>query len=230
MQVYSSTLNDVKTLQAKQFGDDRGWFSEVFNRNSFQQAGLPSAFVQDNQSFSRKGVLRGLHYQLGKPQGKLRPRPLRPYLGRRRRPAPQLPRLRQVRRLPPQAALRHRPARDALDPRGLRPRIPRPLRDRRSPLQNHRLLRPRQRALHRLERPHLEHPLAARAAQPSPVREPQGRRGQPLPRGRPARQPDSPNRIITHNRQLHAREARRPPRQRPPSPVRNRSNPVPYER
>jgi dTDP-4-dehydrorhamnose 3,5-epimerase len=71
MQVYSSTLNDVKTLHAKRFGDDRGWFSEVFNRNSFQQAGLPSTFVQDNQSFSGKGVLRGLHYQLGKPQGKL---------------------------------------------------------------------------------------------------------------------------------------------------------------
>ena len=71
MQVYSSTLNDVKTLHAKQFGDDRGWFAEVFNRNSFQQAGLPSTFVQDNQSFSRKGVLRGLHYQLGRPQGKL---------------------------------------------------------------------------------------------------------------------------------------------------------------
>jgi dTDP-4-dehydrorhamnose 3,5-epimerase len=71
MQVYSSTLNDVKTLQAKRFGDDRGWFSEVFNQNSFQQAGLPSTFVQDNQSFSRKGVLRGLHYQLGRQQGKL---------------------------------------------------------------------------------------------------------------------------------------------------------------
>jgi dTDP-4-dehydrorhamnose 3,5-epimerase len=71
MQVSSSTLNDVKTLQANRFGDDRGWFSEVFNRNSFQQAGLPSTFVQDNQSFSHKGVLRGLHYQLGRPQGKL---------------------------------------------------------------------------------------------------------------------------------------------------------------
>ena len=71
MQVYPSTLNEVKTLHAKRFGDDRGWFAEVFNRNSFQQAGLPSTFVQDNQSFSRKGVLRGLHYQLGRPQGKL---------------------------------------------------------------------------------------------------------------------------------------------------------------
>jgi dTDP-4-dehydrorhamnose 3,5-epimerase len=71
MQVHSSTLNNVKTLQPKRFGDDRGWFSEVFNSNSFHHAGLPSTFVQDNQSFSRKGVLRGLHYQLGKPQGKL---------------------------------------------------------------------------------------------------------------------------------------------------------------
>jgi dTDP-4-dehydrorhamnose 3,5-epimerase len=71
MQVYTSTLNDVKTLQPKRFSDDRGWFTEVFNRNSFHQAGLPSTFVQDNQSHSRKGVLRGLHYQLGKPQGKL---------------------------------------------------------------------------------------------------------------------------------------------------------------
>jgi len=71
MQVYSSTLNDVKTLQPRRFGDDRGWFSEVFNSRSFHQAGLPDSFVQDNQSFSRKGVLRGLHYQLGQPQGKL---------------------------------------------------------------------------------------------------------------------------------------------------------------
>ena len=71
MQVYSSTLNDVRIFHAKQFGDDRGWFAEVFNRNSFQEAGLPPTFVQDNQSFSRKGVLRGLHYQLGRPQGKL---------------------------------------------------------------------------------------------------------------------------------------------------------------
>src|SRR3984893_9840307 len=71
MQVIPSTLNDVKTIQPRRFGDDRGWFAEVYNSTTFQQAGLPSTFVQDNQSFSSKGVLRGLHYQLGRQQGKL---------------------------------------------------------------------------------------------------------------------------------------------------------------
>ena len=52
-------------------GDSRGWFAEVFNRNTFAALNLPATFVQDNQSFSTRGVLRGLHYQLGKPQGKL---------------------------------------------------------------------------------------------------------------------------------------------------------------
>src|ERR1700734_1330539 len=71
MQVIDTLLHDVKLLQPRLFGDSRGWFAEVFNRSTFAAAGLPSEFVQDNQSFSRKGVLRGLHYQLGKPQGKL---------------------------------------------------------------------------------------------------------------------------------------------------------------
>jgi dTDP-4-dehydrorhamnose 3,5-epimerase len=71
MQVIPTLLHDVKLLQPKRFGDSRGWFTEVFNAVSFAYAGLPSNFVQDNQSFSVRGVLRGLHYQLGKPQGKL---------------------------------------------------------------------------------------------------------------------------------------------------------------
>jgi dTDP-4-dehydrorhamnose 3,5-epimerase len=71
MQVIPTLLPDVKLLQPKRFGDSRGWFAEVFNTSSFASAGLPSNFVQDNQSFSVRGVLRGLHYQLGKPQGKL---------------------------------------------------------------------------------------------------------------------------------------------------------------
>lgn len=71
MLILNTTLADVKLIQPKRFGDSRGWFTEVFNQSSFAQAGLPSSFVQDNQSFSSKGVLRGLHYQLGKPQGKL---------------------------------------------------------------------------------------------------------------------------------------------------------------
>ncbi len=71
MEVIDTTLNGVKRVRPKVLGDDRGWFAEVFNARSFAAAGLPSHFVQDNQSFSRRGVLRGLHYQLGEPQGKL---------------------------------------------------------------------------------------------------------------------------------------------------------------
>jgi dTDP-4-dehydrorhamnose 3,5-epimerase len=71
MEVIDTPLRDVKLLRTRRFGDDRGWFSEVFNRDVFAANGIPSTFVQDNQSFSRKGVLRGLHYQLAQPQGKL---------------------------------------------------------------------------------------------------------------------------------------------------------------
>jgi len=71
MQVFETPLCDVKLLSPRRFGDERGWFAEVFNAERFRAAGLPTEFVQDNQSFSARGVLRGLHYQLGKPQGKL---------------------------------------------------------------------------------------------------------------------------------------------------------------
>jgi dTDP-4-dehydrorhamnose 3,5-epimerase len=71
MQILSTSLTDVKIVRPEKHGDDRGWFAEVFNAKSFSAVGLPDRFVQDNQSFSRRGVLRGLHYQLGQPQGKL---------------------------------------------------------------------------------------------------------------------------------------------------------------
>jgi dTDP-4-dehydrorhamnose 3,5-epimerase len=71
MRVLDTPLSNVKLIQPQRHGDSRGWFAEVFNRSTFASAGLPTQFVQDNQSFSVKGVLRGLHYQLGKPQGKL---------------------------------------------------------------------------------------------------------------------------------------------------------------
>src|SRR6202045_2371704 len=71
MQVLNTPLRDVRLIQPQRFGDTRGWFAEVFNQSTFSAAGLPDTFVQNNQSFSRKGVLRGLHYQLDKPQGKL---------------------------------------------------------------------------------------------------------------------------------------------------------------
>lgn len=53
------------------FRDDRGWFLETFNAARFAAAGLPTDFAQDNHSRSRRGVVRGLHYQLHEPQGKL---------------------------------------------------------------------------------------------------------------------------------------------------------------
>lgn len=71
MQVLETALRDVKIIRPKRHGDARGWFAEVFNQKAFEAAGLPGAFAQDNQSFSARGVLRGLHYQLGQPQGKL---------------------------------------------------------------------------------------------------------------------------------------------------------------
>ena len=71
MRVLNTPLHNVKLIQPQRFTDSRGWFAEVFNQSTFEGAGLPGCFLQDNQSFSAKGVLRGLHYQLGKPQGKL---------------------------------------------------------------------------------------------------------------------------------------------------------------
>lgn len=58
-------------IEPKIFGDNRGYFMEVYNYNEFKEAGLDMVFVQDNQSKSSKGVLRGLHFQKTHPQGKL---------------------------------------------------------------------------------------------------------------------------------------------------------------
>jgi dTDP-4-dehydrorhamnose 3,5-epimerase len=71
MEVLSTRLPEVLRLRPRIFTDDRGWFAETFNEAAFQKAGLPSHFVQDNQSHSRQNVLRGLHFQLQHPQGKL---------------------------------------------------------------------------------------------------------------------------------------------------------------
>lgn len=71
MIVHDTPLRDVKVVEPLRHGDARGWFAELYNEREFGPAGLPTRFVQDNQSLSRKGVLRGLHYQLERPQGKL---------------------------------------------------------------------------------------------------------------------------------------------------------------
>lgn len=70
--VTQTALPEVLILEPKVFGDDRGFFFESFNQRDFQQAtGLNVNFVQDNHSKSSQGVLRGLHYQIQHPQGKL---------------------------------------------------------------------------------------------------------------------------------------------------------------
>jgi dTDP-4-dehydrorhamnose 3,5-epimerase len=71
MEIIDTPLRDVKLVRPRKIGDERGWFAELFNAREFAAAGLPVDFVQNNQSFSRRGVLRGLHYQLVDPQGKL---------------------------------------------------------------------------------------------------------------------------------------------------------------
>ena len=72
MNVIDTTIPDVKIIEPKVFGDTRGFFYESFNARQFHEAtGLDIEFVQDNHSKSGLGVLRGLHYQISQPQGKL---------------------------------------------------------------------------------------------------------------------------------------------------------------
>lgn len=71
MQRISTALPDVWIIEPKVFGDERGFFFESYNRRALADLGLTAEFVQDNHSRSVQGVLRGLHYQLEHPQGKL---------------------------------------------------------------------------------------------------------------------------------------------------------------
>jgi dTDP-4-dehydrorhamnose 3,5-epimerase len=71
MNVISTTLPGVVIIEPKVFGDARGFFLETWNRPRYESAGIPGNFIQDNLSSSRKGVLRGLHYQKPFAQGKL---------------------------------------------------------------------------------------------------------------------------------------------------------------
>lgn len=72
MKVTPTAIADVLVIEPRVFGDSRGFFFESFNQRDFNAAtGTDFSFVQDNHSRSAKGVLRGLHYQLGQPQGKL---------------------------------------------------------------------------------------------------------------------------------------------------------------
>jgi dTDP-4-dehydrorhamnose 3,5-epimerase len=71
MQVQDTKLKEVKLLAPRIFADSRGFFLESYNQRTFAQLGIHETFVQDNHSRSERGVLRGLHYQLVQPQGKL---------------------------------------------------------------------------------------------------------------------------------------------------------------
>ena len=64
-------IRDVYIIDVKTYGDNRGYFMETYKESDFKEAGLNYNFVQDNQSSSRKGVLRGLHFQKTHPQAKL---------------------------------------------------------------------------------------------------------------------------------------------------------------
>jgi len=71
LQGHDSLLGEVILVQPRVFEDDRGFFLETYHRPRYDEKGIRPAFVQDNHSHSRKGSVRGLHYQLKHPQGKL---------------------------------------------------------------------------------------------------------------------------------------------------------------
>ena len=71
MRVTPSEIPEVLLIEPKVFGDERGFFFESWNERVFEQAGIRAKFVQDNHSRSLRFVLRGLHYQVSRPQGKL---------------------------------------------------------------------------------------------------------------------------------------------------------------
>ena len=71
MKVTETKIPGVIIIEPDVFGDHRGYFMETYNYNDYKEAGIDMEFVQDNQSMSKKGVLRGLHFQINFPQDKL---------------------------------------------------------------------------------------------------------------------------------------------------------------
>jgi len=69
--IESRHLGDLVVVASQAYRDERGFFMEAFRSDQFEALGLPTKFVQDNHSFSRKGVIRGLHFQWDPPMGKL---------------------------------------------------------------------------------------------------------------------------------------------------------------
>jgi len=71
MVLSGTNIRDLFVLAPRVFADGRGYFMETYRKSWLREAGIEANFVQENQSGSRRGVLRGLHYQIQKPQGKL---------------------------------------------------------------------------------------------------------------------------------------------------------------
>jgi dTDP-4-dehydrorhamnose 3,5-epimerase len=71
MKTIDTSLAGVLLLEPRVFGDERGFFVESYNERAFAEIGIRERFVQDNHSYSARNVIRGLHYQVGQPQGKL---------------------------------------------------------------------------------------------------------------------------------------------------------------
>ena len=176
MQRIATRLPGLVLLAPAVHGDARGFFVETFRADAWAAEGVPTEFVQDNHSRSRRGTLRGLHFQTHPGQGKLVRVARGPRARRRRRPAPRLP---HVRRVGGRRA-RRRARAPALHPGRLRPRLLRALRDRGLRLQVHELLRRR--------RPR---PGSASTTPTSGVEWPAGRRAALL-RARPRRRRGSP--------------------------------------
>jgi dTDP-4-dehydrorhamnose 3,5-epimerase len=71
MNIIPTEISDLVVIEPKAFGDARGYFFESYQRDRYRAAGIAAEFVQDNVSRSCQRTLRGLHYQLNRPQGKL---------------------------------------------------------------------------------------------------------------------------------------------------------------
>ncbi|MBB1201483.1 dTDP-4-dehydrorhamnose 3,5-epimerase [Enterobacteriaceae bacterium 89] len=71
MKIIETSLKDAVVIEPRVFGDERGYFFEVYQKSRYQELGITPEFVQDNRSKSTQNVLRGLHFQKNKPQGKL---------------------------------------------------------------------------------------------------------------------------------------------------------------
>lgn len=69
--VETCEIEGLKIITPAVFGDERGYFYESYHYEAYKEAGIPDVFVQDNQSASKRGVLRGLHFQIDHPQAKL---------------------------------------------------------------------------------------------------------------------------------------------------------------